>query len=162
MPWRGQFAHARDIQLALTNANGLDEDSVHTKGVEHIADLASRRRQPTYGTSGGKRADVDTRIERHILHPDSVAEQRTARKGRSGINGDDPHRESLGAIVSCEMGRERALASSRRTGDASPPGASQFGMPRSEQPLEPVAVVLDDADGARKRRRPAVGEISKK
>ena len=139
---------ARDVELALPDADGLDEDAVEAERVEHVAHLARRRGEPAERAARRHRADEHARIERDALHADAVAEQRAAGERRRRIDRDDADRQALRAILASDQRGDRALARARRTGDADAARAAELRVQRSEQLIEAGAMVLDDADRA--------------
>ena len=55
---------ARDVELGLADADGLDEDSLEAERVEHVAHFARRGGKPAERAARGHRADEHARIER--------------------------------------------------------------------------------------------------
>ena len=150
---------AAHIELRLSDADGLDDDTIEGRGVEHIADLAGRRRESAQGTTRRHRADEDTAVERDRFHPDPVAEQRAARKRARRVDGDDRHAEPLRAPRADKTLGERRLPGARRSGDPDATGVAQPGVKAREELLEARPRVLDDRNGPREGCRPPGGEI---
>ena len=109
-----RIRRARDIQLALADADGLDEDAIGAERIEHVAHLARGGGETAQRAARRERPDVHARIERDVLHADAVAEQRAAGERRRGIDADDADGEPLRAIVPREARRDRALSRARR------------------------------------------------
>ena len=86
-------ASAGDLDLGLPDADGLDEHHVAAGGVEHPQRLRRRPGQPAEVAARGHRADVDARVERVVLHPHPVAEQRAAGERRRRV--DRQHADPL-------------------------------------------------------------------
>src|SRR6266566_2749397 len=105
--------------------------------------------------AGGHGPDEHPRVEAGRLHPDAVAQQRPAGEGTGGIDRDDAHPELPGAEPLDQPLGERALARAGRSRDADAPrrAPAQAGMHVRQQALEPIALVLDEADRAGQRRR---------
>ena len=99
-------ASAGDLDLALPDADGLDEHHVAAGGVEHPQRLRRRPGQPAEVAAGGHRADVDARVGGVVLHPDPVAEQRAAGERRGRVDGEhaDPlARRPRARVTSAEV-----------------------------------------------------------
>ena len=77
---QGGVREPGDLHLALSHADGLDEHDVAAGRVEHPQRLGRAPRESTEVATRGHRADVDARVERVVLHPHPVAEQRAARE----------------------------------------------------------------------------------
>ena len=89
---------ARDVQLALPDADGLDQHAVEAERVEHVAQLsrvaaASPPSEPRVAIERMKTPG----IERDRFHADAIAEQRAAGERRRGVHRDDAHGEPGGA-----------------------------------------------------------------
>ena len=97
MPGREQHqrgvGQAGDLDLALADADGLDQDHVAAGGVEHPQRLRRRPGQAAEVPAGGHRADVDAAVGRVVLHPHPVAEQRAAGERRRRV--DREHADPL-------------------------------------------------------------------
>src|SRR5688572_26102078 len=65
------IGRACDIELALADADRLDEDSIDTKGVEDVRHLAGCGREASERSASCHRPDEYPRVECDRLHPDS-------------------------------------------------------------------------------------------
>ena len=129
-----------DIELALPDADGLDEDAVEARGIEQVAHLARRRGQTAEGATASHRPDVDALVERHGFHADAVAEQRAAGEGAGGVHGHDRHPQAGLPVRGDEAFDESGFARAGRAGDADAPGAPDEPVDLGQQALEARAV----------------------
>ncbi len=88
-----------DLHLALTRADGLEEDEVLAGGIEDERGLQRRLGKTAQMTARAHRADEDLRIEEVVGEPDPVAQERAFREGARRIDGDDADRRVLFAHV---------------------------------------------------------------
>ena len=102
--------------------DGLDQHDVAAGRVQHPQRLRGRPRQPAEVPAGGHRPDVDAAVAGVVLHPDAVAEQRTA--GERGRRVDGEHADPLARLPERphERRRRRRLADTGRAGQARAPG----------------------------------------
>ena len=114
----GRVGQAGDLDLGLADADGLDEDDVAAGGVEHPQRLRGRPRQAAEVAARGHRADVDLGVERVVLHPDPVAEQRAAGERRRRVDGEHADPLAARAEGADEGVRRRRLAHARAAGEA--------------------------------------------
>ena len=86
---------AGDLDLALPDADGLDEDDVAAGGVEHAERLRRRPGQTAEVPARGHRADEHAGVGRVVLHAHPVAEQGAAGERRRRV--DREHADPLTA-----------------------------------------------------------------
>ena len=135
-----------DLDLGLTDADGLDEDRPEARRVEHPDGLRSRDREPAEVTAAGERADVDPRVAGRVVHPDAVAEQRTSGEGRRGVDGDDGDLFPLRPQGTHERVGGRRLADAGGAGDADDVGAARVGSERRHDLGQGRVLVVDERD----------------
>ena len=82
----GGVGEPGDLDLALADADGLDDHDVAAGGVEDPQRLRRGPGQPAEVAPGGHRADVDVAVGRVVLHPHPVAEQRATGEGRGRVD----------------------------------------------------------------------------
>ena len=145
---------ARDVELGLTHADRLHEDALEPERLEQIGHLLRRGCEATVCAAGRHRTDEHVRVEAGGLHPDAVTQQRPAGERAGRIHGYHPHRQPAPPEVPDEVLGQRALAGAGGAGDPDAPGAAvaQARVRVRQHPLEPVALVLDQADRTRQRR----------
>src|ERR1041384_5036860 len=148
------FGGRGDVELGLADADRFDEDAVESGGLEHICDLFGGRGEPALRSPRGHRANEHAGIEAHRFHANPVAEQRAAGEGAGGIDGDDGYLETALAIGANQLLGESALPGAWWPGDADAMGTSLPDLPVQcrQHTLEPVALVLDQADCSGQRR----------
>ncbi len=78
---------ARDLDLGLPDADGLDQHDVAAGAVEHPYRLRRGGGQPAQVPTGRHRPDVDAWVGRVVLHPDPVAEDRSAGERAGRVDG---------------------------------------------------------------------------
>ena len=145
-----------DLDLGLPDSDGLHQDDVAAGGVEHPQRLRCRPGQPAEVPAAGHRPDVDVPVERVVLHPDPVTEQRAA--GERGRRVDGQHTDPLAARPEGSHQRvgRRRLADARGAGetdDGGPPAVRRQGRHRLAQHRRRV---LDQRDQPRHRPRVTV------
>ena len=86
--------------------------------VEKQRRVSGGLRKPAQITARGHRANEYSCVGRVALHANAVAEDRSASEWTRGIHGDDTDGFLLAAIMAGEAIHQRALARSRRAGDA--------------------------------------------
>ena len=120
-PWHGDETHgvgdAHDVHLLLAHADGLDDHDPVAKGVQDVHQPRGRACQAARMTAAGHRPDEDPIVERSLLHPDPVAENRAAGERARGVDGDDRDAHLSLAIQAREPIHERGLATTGRSGD---------------------------------------------
>ena len=143
-----------DVDLALADANRLQQDVVLARRVHQQGRLQRRLGEAAERAAGRHRADEDARIEEMIGEADAVAEHRALGERARGV--DRQHAD--GPLASPQLGRDGAdqgaLPDPRRAGKANDPRPAG---PRKELGDEPIAVgvaILDEAD--RSGQRPAL------
>src|SRR5882672_6333898 len=141
---------ARDVELRLPDAHRLYQHALEAERLEQIGDFLRRRGEPPLRPPRRHRPDEHAGVEAYRFHPDPVAEQRAPRERAGGIHGHDADGETLRAEPLDQRFGEGALAGARGTGDADAPrtAAPEQGVRVRQHPLEPVALVLDQGDGA--------------
>src|SRR5919204_4057092 len=102
-------------------------------------------------TATGHAPNEETIVERALLHPDAVTEERAAAERRRRIDGDDRDTVALLAIRAREAIDERALPSARWTGDADDPRMARLRIELAEDVRGFRFVVLDDGEDSRER-----------
>ena len=127
----GDVGEAHDVDFILANADGLDQDHVAARRVEHGGDVGGGASQATQRSTSGHAADVDSRVGEMLLHADAVAQNRPARIGAGGVDGDDSHGLVLLAIEPRQLIDQCALArsgSARQTYHASAAAVGEQGL----------------------------------
>ena len=76
----GGVGFARDLDLYLSDTNGLDQDPFATNGIEQANGLGGRQRQAAKMTTRGHRANEHTGIGGVILHTHTIAQDGAAGK----------------------------------------------------------------------------------
>src|SRR5213080_2121061 len=156
----GRLGRARDVELGLPDAHRLQQHALEAECLEQIGDLLRRRGESAVRAPRRHRADEHAGIDAGGFHPDPVAEQRPTGERAGRIHGHDADGEVTGAEPLDQRFREGALPRSRGAGDADPPRAAAPEQPvrMRQHPLEPVALVLDERDGAGQGRGLTPGE----
>src|SRR2546422_798719 len=156
----GRLGRARDVELGLPDAHRLQQHALEAECLEQIGDFLRRRGESAVRAPRRHRADEHAGIDAGGFHPDPVAEQRPTGERAGRIHGHDADGEVTGAEPLNQRFRERALPRPRGAGDADPPRAAAPEQPvrMRQHPLEPVALVLDERDGAGQGRGLAPGE----
>ena len=113
----GGVGEPGDLDLALADADGLDDHHVAAGRVQHPQRLRRRPGQAAEVAPRGHRPDVDARVGGVVLHPDPVAEQGAAGERRGRV--DREHADPL--VGPAELGDQRTggrgLPDARRAGD---------------------------------------------
>jgi len=78
-----------DIDLLLSRADGFDENDIFAHAVQNVNGITDGIGQSAQGTTRRQGANEYTRILGMALHANPVAEERAARKGACGINGQN-------------------------------------------------------------------------
>ena len=107
-----------DIYLRLTNADGLNDDDVLSKGVHCFDSISSLMGKTTQAAACAHTADKDSLVEGQTVHADTVAKDGTARKRTGWIDSYDAHCLALFPVFSGNLVGQCALASTWRTSDA--------------------------------------------
>ncbi len=103
----------RDLDLALPGPDGLDQDEVEAGGVEDRSGRRRGRGQTAGMAARRHRADEHVAVAGIGLHPNPVAEQRTAGDRARRIDRDDRHRPAGLPDLRDQRGDERRLARAR-------------------------------------------------
>src|SRR5262249_21380284 len=151
-----RVCRARDLELVLPDADGLDDDDVGPPSVEDTNDVNGRARQPAERASGRKRPDEDVRIAEVPLHPNAVTEDGAARERAGRIDGDDCNALLLTAVFGDEAIGQRALARARIAGDADGPSPAGVRAEVLEDGEIVTNAVVDEATHARRRTRVSI------
>ena len=143
-----------DVDLALADADGLEQDVVLARGVHQQRRLQRRLGEPAERAAGGHRADEDARVEEVVGEPDPVAEHGALGERARGV--DREHADL--AVGLAQLGADRAdqgaLADPGRAGEADDPRLAGAREELGDQPVALGVAVLDQAD--RPRQRPLV------
>src|SRR5207249_50889 len=135
----------------------FDQDAVEPERVEDIGDLFGGGCEATLRPAGRHRSNEDAWIEADRFHPDAIAEQCASGKGARRVHGDHSDLQAVLAIRPHQLLGERALAGARgaRDADALRAPLAKPLVDRRQDTLEALALILDEADRARERRRVA-------
>src|SRR5206468_3178853 len=98
-----------DVDLALTDADRLQEHFLLPGGVHEEKSLQRCLRQATERATARHRADVYALIEKMVRKADAVTEQRAFREGARRIDGQHPDLAVPLARVLDERRQQRAL-----------------------------------------------------
>src|SRR5690606_26028830 len=98
-----------DVELGLADANGLDEYPIEAEGVHNVGDFPGGERESADPAATGHGPYEDALVERDLVHPDAVAEQRAAGERRGRVDGDDGDGLAARTIVRDERGDECRL-----------------------------------------------------
>ena len=147
---------AGDLDLALADADGLDQDHVAAGRVEHPQRLRRRPGQPAEVAAGGHRADVDLAVERVVLHPHPVAEQGAAGERRRRVDGEYADPLAGRAQLGDQRRGGRGLADAGRAGDADDLRVAGVRRQRGHHLAQQRRGVLDQRDQPRDRTGVAV------
>ncbi len=131
---------------------------IETERVHQVRGLAGGRGEPAVRAAAGHGADEDPGLRGQVVHPYTVAEERTAGKRAAGIYRHDAY--GLPAIYekASDRRRERGLPGSRRTRNSGPPRPPHPFMELVQQVLEPRRLVLHPRDAAGQREGVAGSE----
>ena len=145
--------HRGDLDLALPDAHGLDQDHVAAGGLEHAQRLRRRPREPAEVATRGHRADVDLLVERVVLHPHPVTEQGAAGERRGRVHGE--HADPL--VLLAQRGHQRGggggLADPGRAGEADDVAVAGVRRQAGHHLAQQRRGVLDQRDQPRDRAR---------
>ncbi len=142
-----------NVELGLSDPDRLDQDAIESECLQDVGDFFGGGRETALRAARRHRANEDARVEAHRLHPNAVAEERTAGKGTGGIDSDHGDFEAALPVGTHQLFGEGALPGAGRAGDTD---ALRAALPDAlvdfrQDALEPVALVLDQTDGARER-----------
>ena len=110
----GRVRSARDLDLVLADADGLDDDDVEARGVEDVDRVERAARQAAERAARRHAADEHAGIAAELAHADAVAEDRAAGERARRIDRDDAR--------SCGRSRRIAAASFATSVDLPLPG----------------------------------------
>jgi len=102
----------------LPNADGFEQHHVEFRRVQHMQDIARRSGHSAEMTARCDRSDEDAFVGEVLLHPNPVAQNRTARVRARRIDGEDRDPLTLFPVEPNQPADQCALAGSRRAGDA--------------------------------------------
>jgi hypothetical protein len=114
-----------DVELGLSDADGLDDDSILPEGVEEMGHLPGGAGEPAASATRAQAADEDGRVEGMILHANAVAEDGPAAERARGIDRHDPDALGARAELPDQAVDQRRLAGARRSGDAERVGVAE-------------------------------------
>ena len=95
------------------------------------------------------RPDEHSRIQRHILHADTITQQRSAGERRGWIDRNHSHGQASITKALHHECRDRALAGAWRTSQSYASCSPRSRMQAGHHRLESIAVVFDDAHYSR-------------
>src|SRR4029078_8193962 len=102
----------------LTGADGLQENELLARGVEHEERLQRRLRQAAEMAARAHRADEHTGVEKMVREPDPVAEQRALRARARWVDREHTARAALRASLPDQRRDETRIANAGRPADA--------------------------------------------
>jgi hypothetical protein len=102
-----------DLHLGLADADGLHEDHVTARRVQHPDGLRRGPGEAAEVAAGGHGADVDAGVGGVLRHADPVAEQGTAGEGGGRVDGQDADPPALPAVRRDQRRGGRRLADAR-------------------------------------------------
>ncbi len=143
-----RLRQARDLDLGLAGADGLDQDRVVSGRIQ------CGRRNPGRGGQAAELAARRHGAHEHVAvggvlhHPDPVAEDGTTRIGGGRIHGQDSHAPAATTPFADERVDERRLPASRRPGDTDDVSARTRGEQPGQQLPDRWVPVLDPGQQA--------------
>ncbi len=145
-----------DVDLGLTDADGLHEHVLAARRVEQQGSLQSRLREAAQRAPVGHRADEDTPVEEVLCQADAVAQQRALGEGRGRV--DREHANGATRLTSClgQRADQRRLADARWAREAVDRRFARVRVDLAHELPALGAVVLDERDRARERTAVAV------
>ena len=108
---------ADDVDFVLTDADRFDQHDVFAGGIEDDGDLTGGAGKTTEIAPGCHAADENVCVTGVRLHPDAVAENRTAAERARRIHRDHSDRPAALADFADHAIDQRALACAWRSGD---------------------------------------------
>ena len=139
------------LDLALAGADGLDENELLPRGVEHEQRLQRRLREAAEMAASAHRPDEHLGIGEVVGEPDAIAEQGAVRERRRRIDGDDSDGSLLAAHVAHEPGDQRRLSDSRWPRDPDCIRVSRLRIEVTHDVVGEGVTVLDERDRTRQR-----------
>jgi hypothetical protein len=109
-------------------ADGLEEEEVLARRVEHEHRLERRLREAAEVAARAHRPDEDARVEEVVAEPDPVSEQRALGERARRVDRDHADALLVAAHVPDERADQRGLADARRTRHADGVGAAGVGV----------------------------------
>ncbi len=135
-----------DLDLGLTDPDGLDDHKRFPDGVEHGDHPGGRLGDAPEVAATGHRPHVDAGIADVVLHPDPVAEDRSSRERAGRIDGEDRHFVAVSTDQRDELVGEGALAGAGGTGESDHVGVPGARIQLAEEFLGSGASIFDEAD----------------
>src|SRR5256885_16904294 len=129
-------------------------------GVQDVDRVGGGAAEAAEGAARGHGADEHAGVEGEVVHPDAVAEDRAARERRRRVAREDPHRLPAPTRDAREGAGERALAASRRAGDADHVRAPGMAIEARGERLRAGAARLDPREGPRGGARRALDDLA--
>ncbi len=145
-----------DVDLGLTDADGLDEHVLAAGRVEQQRRLQRGLGEPAERAAVGHRADEHALVEEVLGEADAVAQQRALGERRGGVDRQHADAAPRFAARLRERADQRRLADAGRPGEADDGGLARVGIDLLDQLPALRAVVLDERDRARQRAAVAV------
>jgi hypothetical protein len=154
---QGGVGEAGDRHLGLTDADGLDEDDVEARAVQHPDHLRGGGGQAAEVPARGHRSDVDAGVGGVLLHPHPVAQDGAAREGARRVDRQHRHPLALGAEGRDQGRGGGGLADARGARQSDHLGGAGAGRERRRHVAHLGAAVFHGGDESSQRPRVAVG-----
>ena len=138
----------RHLDLALPDADGLDEDDFAAPRLEDPHRLRRAAAQPPRSAAVRHAPDEHPGIGRVPLHPHAVAEDRPAAERARRVHGQNPHDGAAPASERHETVDERALPRAGGAGDADDIGGLRPAVERLHLGRGARVAVLDPGEEA--------------
>lgn len=119
-----------DLHLRLTDADGLHQDHVEARRVQHPDRLRGSPGEAAQMAARGHGTDVDTRVRGMVRHPDPVPEERAAGERRRRVDGEHGDPLALPPVGGDERRRRRRLADTGGSGQPDDAGVPRQGRQR--------------------------------
>lgn len=116
-----------DLDLRLSDSGGLDQNQIEPEGVEDTNHVVESRGKPSSRIPARHTADVDSRIEGVLSHPDPVSEDSSLSEGARRIHCRDCHSLSSAPELTSECSGQSALSGSRISSDSNDMGSARQG-----------------------------------
>src|SRR5690606_14930146 len=146
-----------DLHLTLPDADGLHDDDVAARGVQHPQRLRRAPRQPAQVAAAGHGPDVDLRVQGVVAHPDAVPQQCAAGERRGRVHCKHPDPQTPPAQPADQHVGAGGLADAGAPGEADDVGVAGVRGQRGHHLPQRRVVVLDEGDRPRngtRRTRP--------
>src|ERR1035437_3899410 len=147
----GDLGDGGDLDLVLTDADGFDDDVIPAGGVHEVGQVGGGAGQSAHGAAGGHGTYEDAGIGVVLLHAYAVAQNGAAGGAAAGVDGEDGEGLALFAQLQRQGVHQRALAGSRRAGDADDAGMASFRLKFTES-FEGLGIAVLDAGGDSRQR----------